>query len=497
MRTSGILLHISSLPSDYGIGTMGKSAYEFVDFLAKARQSYWQILPLCPTSYGDSPYQSFSTHAGNPYFIDLDLLERDGLLKKSEYCDLDFGTSPERVDYEKMYNARFGVLEKAYERFKQSDKIGFDEFLRDNEIWVSNYALFMAIKNANDGKCWNDWDNGLKFRDPHSLWLFKESHRNEVEFWEFVQFEFYSQWTKLKAYANDSGIKIIGDLPIYVAYDSADVWVSPDLFDLDEELNPRTVAGCPPDAFSPDGQLWGNPIYKWSKHRDTDFIWWAARLRTVTKLYDTVRLDHFRGFDEYFAIDADAETAAGGKWEKGPGMDLFNAVKRQLGDISIIAEDLGYLTPTVKDLLRTSAYPGMKVLEFAFDPNSDSDYLPHNHVKNSVVYIGTHDNAPIIEWLGEIDADTLEFCGEYLNSRSKSPTDIADALIRSALSSTADTAIIQMQDWLGLGEGSRMNTPSTSVGNWQWRMPSGVLTDALAEKIARLTELYRRAAKIH
>lgn len=495
MRASGILLHISSLPSDYGIGTMGEEAYNFVDFLARAKQSYWQILPLCPTSYGDSPYQSFSTHAGNPYFIDFDLLAKDGLLAKDEYTAIEWFDSSEKTDYEKLYNNRFTVLKKAYNRFAKSNKDGFEQFLRENENWVSNYALFMSIKNENSGKCWIEWEDGLKTRNPHSLWLFKESHKDEVEFWEFVQFEFYKQWTKLKAYANGLGIKIVGDLPIYVAYDSADVWVSPDLFELDDELNPRTVAGCPPDGFSPDGQLWGNPIYAWKKHRDTDFQWWTARLKTATKLYDTIRLDHFRGFDEYFAIDGKAETAVDGKWEKGPGMSLFDAVKCQLGDISVIAEDLGFLTPSVKELLDSTAYPGMKVLEFAFDPNSESDYLPHKYTQNCVVYIGTHDNPPVAEWVEETDEPTLEFCRNYIDAKSDSAADITHALIRVAFASAADTAIIQMQDWLGLGQGSRMNTPATSYGNWQWRMQSGVCTDELAEEIAHMTRTYFRCLK--
>ncbi len=492
LRTSGILMHISSLPSDYGIGTLGDEAYKFIDFLHSAKQSLWQILPVCPTSYGDSPYQSFSTYAGNPYFIDFDLLEKDGLLKKSDYASLDWGENPEYTDYEKIYNNRYKVLKKAYTRFCDGDKSGFDKFLLDNERWISNYALFMAIKDEHGGKCWTEWVDGLKRRDSHSLWLFKEAHAEEVEFWEFVQFKFFEQWSALKAYAKEKGVKIIGDIPIYVALDSADVWVSPDLFELDDDLLPTAVAGCPPDAFTADGQLWGNPLYKWQRHKETGYGWWTDRIKLATTLYDIVRIDHFRGFDEFYSIPYGDKTARNGKWVQGPGIELFDVLRNNLGNLPIIAEDLGFLTPSVKELLKNSGFPGMKVLEFAFYPDSDSDYLTQNYDKNCVAYIGTHDNAPLLEWFKETDKDSLDFCREYINFYGKSDKEFLWALIKTMLASTADTAIMQMQDCLELGAGSRMNTPSTPCGNWQWRMKKGAATKALAKKLAVLSKLYGR-----
>ena len=368
MRKSGILMHISSLPSDYGIGTMGKEAYKFVDFLKSAKQKCWQILPIDPTSYGDSPYQSFSTNAGNPYFIDMDILREEGLLKKSDYSKLDWGKDRKNVDYETIYENRFKVLKIAFEEFKKGDLSEFYDFLQKNERWISNYALFMSIKNENDGKSWLEWEDGLRKRDSHSLWEFKSSHEDDVMFWEFVQFKFFEQWNKLKKYANDNGVSIIGDIPIYVALDSAEVWVYPDLFELDENLVPKAVAGCPPDAFSPTGQLWGNPLYNWDRHREYGFNWWIDRIKSATSLYDVVRIDHFRGFEGYYSIPYGDKTAENGQWLKGPGIELFNAVKNELGDLPIIAEDLGFLTEDVHKLLRDSGFPGMKVLEFAFDP---------------------------------------------------------------------------------------------------------------------------------
>ena len=492
MRASGILMHITSLPSDYGIGTMGKEAYKFVDFLSRADQSYWQILPVCPTSYGDSPYQSFSTYAGNPYMIDFDMLRDDGLLKKSDYSLIDWSENPEYVDYEKIYNNRYKVLKKAYEKFRNSDKSNFYKFLDENERWISNYALFMSIKDENDGKCWLEWEDGLKRRDPHSLWLFKESHLAEVEFWEFVQFKFFEQWRALKDYANDNGIKIIGDIPIYVALDSADVWVSPDLFLLDSELVPTNVAGCPPDEFAADGQLWGNPLYDWSRHKETGYGWWIDRMRMATELYDMVRIDHFRGFDEFYSIPYGDSTARNGKWLQGPGMELFDALSQQLGQLPIIAEDLGFLTPSVKKLLKDCGFPGMKVLEFAFYPDSDSDYLPHNYDKNCVVYIGTHDNAPLRAWIDDTDKKSVDFCKDYIGFTGRDKEKFIWALTKTMLSSTADTAIMQMQDCLELGAESRMNIPSTPSGNWQWRMKRGAASNLLADKLASLTRLYGR-----
>ena len=492
MRASGILLHISSLPSKYGIGTVGEEAYKFVDFLKKAGQTYWQILPICPTSYGDSPYQSFSTRAGNPYFIDLDMLAKDGLLKKSDYSHIKWCGNREYVDYALMYEKRYRVLRKAFDNFKKTDKKGFSEFLWENENWISNYAMFMTMKNAHDGAPWLEWEDSLKKREPHALWVFKNENSDEIEFWEFLQFKFFEQWSALKKYANDNGIKIIGDIPIYVALDSADVWVYPDLFELDGELLPTRVAGCPPDGFSPTGQLWGNPLYAWKRHKETGYNWWADRLTASSELYDIVRIDHFRGFDEYYSIPHGDRTAENGSWCTGPGIAFFEELEKKLGKLPIIAEDLGFLTESVRDMLKKSGFPGMKVLEFAFDPREKSDYLPYNYNKNSVVYTGTHDNDTLMGWINELDDASLAFCREYLDVKSDCPEIIAERIIRAALGSVSDTAVIQMQDYLGLGSEARMNTPSTLGGNWEWRAAEGVFTDGLAKRIRALTETYGR-----
>lgn len=495
MRSSGILMHISSLPSDYGIGTMGKEAYKFADFLQDAKQAYWQILPLSPTSYGDSPYQSFSTRAGNPYFIDFDILCEEGLLKKSDYSKIEWGNDEERVDYETIYNKRFNVLYKAFENFKNKDHTSFNKFLSDNESWISNYALFMTIKNANNGKAWYEWEEGLKNRDSHSLWLFKTEHENDVMFWEFLQFKFFEQWNNLKEYANKKGIKIIGDIPIYVALDSADVWVYPDLFELDDTLSPKAVAGCPPDDFSKTGQLWGNPLYEWRRHKETNYGWWIDRIKSSTKLYDVVRIDHFRGFEGYYAIPYGDKTAENGEWRKGPGIEFFKYINTELGKLPIIAEDLGFLTEDVHKMLKESGFPGMKVLEFAFDASGESGYLPYNYDKNCVVYTGTHDNDTILGWKENLDEESLEFCKSFVDIQSDDDTEFLWKIIKTAHSSVADTVIIQMQDYLGLGSNARMNIPSTLGGNWEWRLRRNTITKELTEKIALITRTYGRHAK--
>lgn len=484
-------MHISSLPSDYGIGTMGNEAYKFVDFLYEAKQRCWQILPLGPTSYGDSPYQSFSTNAGNPYFIDLDILQEEGLLKKSDYSSLNWGKNSKKTDYETIYNNRFKVLRKAFKKFKENIPNEFNDFLHKNEKWISNYAMFMSIKDENDGKSWLLWDDSLRKRDSHALWEFNSSHEDDIMFWEFLQFKFFEQWNKLKKYANEKGISIIGDIPIYVALDSAEVWVYPDLFELDNDLIPTAVAGCPPDAFSPTGQLWGNPLYRWQRHKEFGYNWWIDRIKAATELYDIVRIDHFRGFEGYYSIPYGDETAEHGQWLKGPGMELFGAVKNALGDLPIIAEDLGFLTEDVHKLLRDSGFPGMKVLEFAFDPREESNYLPHTYTSNSVVYVGTHDNDTILGWLSELDKDTIEFCKKYIDADD----DIVWKMIKTAMASVSDTAIIQMQDYLELGSEARMNIPSTLGGNWEWRMGKRDATKKLAKKIADITRTYGRCER--
>lgn len=492
MRTSGILMHISSLPSDYGIGTMGKEAYKFVDFLKEAKQRCWQILPVGPTSFGDSPYQSFSTNAGNPYFIDLDILSEEGLLKKEDYSTLKWGTDSKKVDYETVYNNRFKVLRKAFDKFKKGDLSDFEKFLKKNEKWISNYALFMSIKDSYEGRSWLEWDENLRKRDSHALWEFKSAHEDDVMFWEFLQYKFFEQWDKLKKYANDNGVSIIGDIPIYVALDSAEVWVYPDLFELDEDLMPTAVAGCPPDAFSPTGQLWGNPLYNWESHKKFGYNWWIDRIAAATSLYDIVRIDHFRGFEGYYAIPYGDKTAEKGKWLKGPGIELFSAVKRELGDLPIIAEDLGFLTEDVHKLLRESGFPGMKVLEFAFDPREESNYLPYTYTSNSVVYVGTHDNDTIAGWVKDQDKDTLDFCKKFLDCEED---EIVWKMIKAAMSSVSDTAVIQMQDYLELGSEARMNIPSTLGCNWMWRMGKHDATKKLAAKIADITRTYGRCER--
>ena len=492
MRTSGILFHISSLPSDYGIGTLGKEAYNFVDFLHSAKQSYWQILPICPTSYGDSPYQSFSSHAGNPYFIDFDILHKKGLLDKKDYSQIEWGSDKNRVDYALLYDNRFKVLKKAFEHFKKTDLTEFNRFLVENDKWISNYGLFMSIKDHFGGKSWLEWDDGLKARDPHSLWMFKSSHEDEVMFYEFLQFEFFSQWKSLKEYANSKGIGIIGDIPIYVALDSADVWVYPDLFELDENLLPTNVAGYPPDDFAKTGQLWGNPLYNWERHRETDYGWWIDRLKASTDCFDKVRIDHFRGFDEYYSIPYGDKTAENGVWKQGPGTAFFDFIKSKSGELPIIAEDLGLLKDSVIKMLEDTGFPGMKIFEFAFDPNEPSCYLPHNYEKNCVAYTGTHDNDTLLGWKNSIDEKTLDFCRKYLRVNDNNDEEFTWEFIASIFACTADTVIIQMQDYLMLDSDSRMNIPSTSSGNWQWRASKKDITKQLASKIADLTKTYCR-----
>ncbi|MBR2041778.1 MAG: 4-alpha-glucanotransferase [Oscillospiraceae bacterium] len=491
-RKTGVLLHISSLPSPYGIGTFGRSAYEFVDFLVSAGQTYWQLLPLGPTSYGDSPYQSFSTFAGNPYFIDLDFLNIDGFLKKSDFENLNWGTEPMYVDYAHIYENRFSVLRKAYENFmKKGNVAALEAFCDKEKEWLDGYALFMSLKNAHGGKSWREWEKPFYSRDEKALSEFAEKNSEDIGFWKFLQYEFTRQWNNLKNYANERGIKIIGDLPIYVADDSSDVWANPELFDFDEERRPRCVAGCPPDAFSEDGQLWGNPVYDWDYNKESGYKWWIARLRSCSVRYDIIRIDHFRGFAGYYCIPYGESTARNGEWKKGPGMDLFSVVKKELPDCPIIAEDLGFLTDDVRQLLKDTGFPGMKILEFAFGADDDAnDSLPHNLLKHSVCYPGTHDNPPVMEWKDTITEKDLAYCMDYMHCEKEE--DFIECFIRMALATVAETAIIPMQDWLGLGKYTRMNTPSTSGGNWQWRLLPGQIKPELAEHMSHLTELYRR-----
>lgn len=490
-RAAGILMPITSLPTDYGIGTIGKEAYDFADFLKGAGQKYWQILPVGPTSYGDSPYQSFSTFAGNPYLIDLDMLSEEGLLKSDEYKALDWGDDDTKVDYAKIYNNRFGVLRLAFERFKETDQKDFKKWCTKNKSWLDNYSLYMAVKGHFDNKAWTEWeDESIRLRTDAGLKKYKRSLSKEVAFWKFVQFKFYEQWEAFRAYVNSLGIQIIGDMPIYVAMDSADTWANPEVFWLTEERQPVCVAGCPPDYFSATGQLWGNPLYDWKYLEETGYEWWFKRIDAASKLFDITRIDHFRAFDSYYAIPFPAENAVNGSWMEGPGIKFFEQMKKKLGDIPIIAEDLGTMTPGVIQLLKDSGYPGMKVLEFAFDSDEENDYLPHTYTPNSVVYTGTHDNDTLIGWAATAPESSVGFARSYCKMPPDEPFNWG--IIRTAYESVSDYCLIQMQDLLGLGSEARMNTPSTLGGNWEWRITKRSIPADLGKKIRTLTKTYGR-----
>ncbi len=491
-RASGILLPMSSIPSPYGIGMFSKSAYKFVDFLVEAGQTYWQILPLGPTSYGDSPYQSFSTFAGNPYFIDLEALVDEGVLTKAECKKADCGHEPRYVDYGMLYKKRFALLRKAYERSDIAEDADFLKFVDDNQSWLKDYALFMAVKQRFDGVSWLEWADDIRLRWGNALDYYYRECREEIEFYEYLQYKFRQHWTKLKKYANDRGIRIIGDIPIYVALDSADVWAHPHLFQLDEDRRPTAVAGCPPDAFSDAGQLWGNPLYKWDVHKNQSYDWWCRRMEQCYQLYDVVRIDHFRGFDEYYSIPYGDEDATGGHWEKGPGIELFRTLESRLGHKDVIAEDLGLMTWSVRQLVKDSGYPNMRVLGFAFAEGPGSDYLPHNFDKNCVVYTGTHDNETLMQWYDGLDDETFAFVQDYMNNAGRPREKVRWDFIRLAMQSCADTCIIPIQDYLGLGKEARMNFPSTLGDNWKWRMAEKDLTEELKEEILHLTWLSSR-----
>ena len=495
MRSSGILLHISSLDSNYGIGTFGKSAFDFIDFLKDSGQEYWQVLPLGPTGYGDSPYQSFSTFAGNPYFIDLDILAEEGLLDKENLAKYDWGKKEDQVDYGKIYGARLEVWHKAFDKFIENENPEFDKFCEDEKSWLDDYAMYMAISKQ-ENTSWHNWESGLAKRKARAMAAYKKEHQKEITFWKFLQFKFFEQWAKVKAYANEQGIRIIGDLPIYVSDDGSDVWAHPELFDMDKDLSLRNVAGVPPDAFSADGQLWGNPVYKWRAHKKSGYQWWKDRMAAALKLYDVVRIDHFRGFEAYYSVPAGDKTAVNGKWVKGPGIELFQeAGLINTGEFNIIAEDLGVITPEVEELLKGCGYPGMKILQFAFDGihNPDNSYLPHNIIENSVVYPGTHDNNTTLGWWKELSEAGKEYCIEY--GAWESDDDICDKIITMAFASHAKLAVVAMQDWLDLKADARMNTPSTSSNNWAWRLKKGELDDRLSERILRKTKVYARYTK--
>ena len=492
MRSSGILLHITSLPGPYGVGTMGKQAFAFIDFLKEAGQSCWQILPLNPTGYGDSPYQSCSTFAGNHYLIDLDTLVEDGLLKTEELENLQWCRKDDKVDFGLLYNSRLKVLRLAYKRFPGSEE--FDTFCQENSQWLADFALFMALKDRNSGKPWYEWAEPLKYRDGGAIASARAGLHEQIRFYSFVQYLFSKQWNALRTYAAENGIRIIGDVPIYVPRDSVEVWCAPELFQLDEALNPTAVAGCPPDAFSEDGQLWGNPLYRWDRMKETGYEWWIRRLEAAGKWYDVIRVDHFRGFEAYWSIPFGDETARNGKWIKGPDMDFIEALKEGLPSVSMIAEDLGYLTQEVLDLRDGSGFPGMKVLEFAFDSKEPSDYLPHTYTRNTVCYTGTHDNMTMRQWFDTADAESLGYAIEYMNLSEKK--DYVWDTVRTAMASVSDVCVIQMQDYLDLGGEARMNFPGTlSDSNWTWRLKDGMIGKDLAKRIHHLTKIYVRLPK--
>lgn len=494
-RAAGVLLPISSLPGNYGIGCFSKEAYNFVDWLKDAGQTYWQILPIHPTSYGDSPYQSFSTFAGNPYFIDLESLIEEGVLSRNECDSMDFGDREDDINYELLYQNRYILLTMAYERSNISENTDYQCFLAENHWWLDDYALFMALKNYFHGQCWYEWPEDIRLRWGYAMDYYRRELYFDIEFQMYLQFQFFRQYWRLKNYANERNIKIIGDIPIYVAMDSADTWAHPELFQLDENNIPTAVAGCPPDGFSATGQLWGNPLYRWEYHKQTGYQWWVSRLWYVFRLYDVTRIDHFRGFDEYYAIPYGESTAENGHWEKGPGIDLFRCVEQNLGWHEVIAEDLGYVTDTVRQLVWESGFPGMKVLEFAFDSRdsgSASDYLPHYYKDNAVVYTGTHDNETVTGWLKNISAEEREKVRDYLCDYRTPQKDLYKPFVALALSSVAKWCIIPIQDYLGLDNRCRINKPSTIGCNWRWRVTEAQLSENLQKQICKQTILYGR-----
>ena len=490
MRKSCILMHISSLPSEYGIGKMGKHAFEFVDFLNSAGVKCWQILPLSPTSYGDSPYQSFSVNAGNPYFIDFEILEGDGLLERHEFASFTWETQPDKVDYKLIYDNCFKVLRIAYSRFKPAKFPEYKEFCEANKSWLDEYGLFMALKSRNDGKPWFEWEGEIALHKPKAVTEAKKQLKTEIGFYKFMQFEFSRQWKALKKYANDSDIEIVGDIPIYCALDSVEAWADHRLFWFNRKRRPVCVAGCPPDEFSPTGQLWGNPLYDWDYHKKTGYKWWIDRIRTASELYDIVRIDHFRGFESYYTIPFGNKDAVVGEWKKGPDYELFRMAEEKLGRLSIIAEDLGFITPEVREMLDKCGYPGMKVLQFGFS-DGKNDYLPHNFTTtNCFAYTGTHDNETLNGWVESLDKKSLKFAKKYLNVNRKS--EIPMAVVRAAWGSVAEVACAQMQDFLDSPVGDRMNTPSTLGCNWQFRTKQADFTPELAKKIRKLNKMYNR-----
>lgn len=490
-RSSGVLMHITSLPGEFGIGTFGKSAYDFVDFLEETKQTYWQILPLTTTSYGDSPYQSFSAVAGNLNLIDFSLLKEDGLLEESDYSEVNFGENPEKVDYALLFEARRPILEKAVANTSKNNEVlaEIEKFEAENSSWLADYAEYMAIKESFGYKSFIHWDEDIKKGEQAAREKYRTELQDSIRYYTVTQYFFFKQWLALKEYANEKGIKIIGDMPIYVSADSVEMWTMPELFKVDENNEPLYVAGCPADDFSPTGQLWGNPIYDWEKHKEQGFSWWIYRVQESFKIYDVLRIDHFKGFSDFWQIDKDAENAVNGTWEAGPGIELFQKIKEQLGDLPIVAENLGFIDAKAEKLLDDSGYPGMKILQFAF-PGEDNLDRPHHYTQNSVAYTGTHDNDVVNGWYEKLSESERELVSEYLNRRDDEK--ITEAMIRGIYSSVSDYAIVTMQDLLDKDATSRMNVPSTVGGNWEWRMLAEDLTEERKEFLRNITVRYSR-----
>ena len=490
-RSSGVLMHITSLPGEFGIGTFGKSAYDFVDFLEETKQTYWQILPLTTTSYGDSPYQSFSAVAGNLNLIDFSLLKEEGLLEESDYSNVNFGENPEKIDYALLFEVRRPILEKAVANTAKYSNVlaEIEKFEKDNSSWLADYAEYMAIKESFGYQSFIHWDEDIKKGEKAAREKYRTELQDSIRYYTVTQYFFFKQWLALKEYANDKGVKIIGDMPIYVSADSVEMWTMPELFKVDENNEPLYVAGCPADDFSPTGQLWGNPIYDWEKHKEQGFSWWIYRVQESFKIYDVLRIDHFKGFSDFWQIDKDAENAVNGTWEAGPGIELFQKIKEQLGDLPIIAENLGFIDAKAEKLLDDSGYPGMKILQFAF-PGEDNLDRPHHYTQNSVAYTGTHDNDVVNGWYEKLSESEQELVSEYLNRRNDET--ITEAMIRGIYSSVSDYAIVTMQDLLDKDATSRMNVPSTVGGNWEWRMLAEDLTEERKEFLKNITVRYSR-----
>lgn len=490
-RGAGILMPISSMPSPYGIGTMGKDAYEFVDFLRECNHKYWQVLPLGPTSFGDSPYQGFSTFAGNPYFIDLDTLIEEGLLTKQYVEGFDWGNDPCNISYDKMFVARYEVLREAYKNSKHKTTTEYKEFLKENTYWIEDYALFMAVKLHFKNADWSIWDDDIRFRKKEAIKKYTKLLADDMDYYKFLQFKFFEQWNQLKKYANDKGIEVIGDIPIYVAFDSADVWVNSDEFLLDENLTPTKVAGVPPDAFTELGQKWGNPLYDWAKMEKNNFAWWSRRMKAAAQMYDIIRIDHFLGVVKYYTIPAEDPDAKNGEYKKGPGKKLTDVINASIGDKKLIAEDLGVEIPEATKLLNANNYPGMKVLEFAFGGDRKNTHLPHNYTThNCVVYGGTHDNETLLGYFNERNDWELGYAYDYLDTRDKRK--MVDQIFRLAYGSIADVVIFQTQDILKLDNSARMNFPSTLGTNWQWRMQKGALNQQHKQDLRYLASVFGR-----